>query len=83
MAHLGKTADGSPVLIDEWHVEDIQGVCPDLTVDECEQVMIFLASSHDANTGINWEVIEAAASSVFPDKTFDDNDEDEVEDSNG
>lgn len=66
MAHIAKTKEGVIYLADDWHIEDIQNVRPDLNDDQCADVLENLADSFDANDGINWDVIEAAAESLYP-----------------
>jgi hypothetical protein len=50
----------------KWQVEDVQSVRPDLSDDEAYEVLEYLEDNHDANIGINWEVIEYAADNLFP-----------------
>ena len=66
MAHISKTKEGVIYLADDWHIEDVQNVRPDLNDDQCANVLENLADSFDANDGINWDVIEAAAESLYP-----------------
>lgn len=49
-----------------WGVSDIQEVRPDLSKKKCREVLDYLDSKHDANQGINWEVIEIVADELFP-----------------
>ena len=44
-----------------WHIEDVQGVAPDLDDDEAREVLNIMAKKSDANIGINWDSIEAWA----------------------
>ncbi len=44
-----------------WHVEDVQGQRPELTVAQCRQVLKALERNHDATVGINWDVIDCVA----------------------
>ena len=66
MAHIAKTKEGVIYLADDWHIEDVQNVRPDLNDDQCVIVLENLADWFDANDGINWDVIEAAAESLYP-----------------
>jgi hypothetical protein len=63
---MAKTKEGVIYLADDWHIEDVQNVRPDLNDDQCADVLENLADSFDANDGINWDVIEAAAESLYP-----------------
>jgi len=66
MAHIAKTKKGVIYLADDWHLEDVQSVRPDLNDEQCADVLESLADNFNANDGINWEVIEAAAESLYP-----------------
>lgn len=49
-----------------WHIEDIQERRPDLTDEQASAVLQRLKKNHDANIGINWEVIDIVADILFP-----------------
>ena len=49
-----------------WHIDDILSMRPDLTDDQARQVLSYLKRGHDANIGINWDVIEIVADNEFP-----------------
>ena len=75
MAHMKQTETGQWYLADDWHIDDVQDVRPDLDDDQCIRVLEVIADSFDANYGINWDVIEYTANSLFPDlEGEDDND---------
>jgi hypothetical protein len=61
--------DGKPVLRDEWHPMDVESVADDmevkLTEDQVLEVMEIIARRHDANIGINWDVIGSAIDYVL------------------
>jgi hypothetical protein len=42
-----------------WHFADIQEIDDSLTNDEARQILQSIKNNHDANIGINWEVIES------------------------
>jgi hypothetical protein len=72
---MKQTEAGVWYLTDDWHIEDVQNVRPDLDDDQCIHVLEVIADSFDANNGINWDVIEYTANSLFPDlEGEDDND---------
>lgn len=48
----------------EWTVEDILSIRPTLSIEEASTVLNYLEENHDANIGINWDVIEAACDYV-------------------
>ena len=69
MAHLIKE-DGKLIIRDEWHEFDIQCVAEDdhdttLTPEQMLKVMELLVNTFDANTGIDWEVIDSAIEQVL------------------
>jgi len=66
MAHLAQDKDGKYYLADEWHIEDVQSVRPDLNDDQASDVLEITADNHDANYGINWDVLTHWANYLFP-----------------
>jgi hypothetical protein len=50
----------------KWHIDDVQSVRPNLTQLQASQVLENLKRKHDANIGINWEVIEIVSDILFP-----------------
>ena len=40
-----------------WCIEDVAMVQPELSPDECYQVLINAQRQHDASIGINWDVL--------------------------
>jgi hypothetical protein len=70
MAHIHTRLDGSIELHDVWSYEDVRNAqeCREgknLTDNQCKRVLEFLCHYHDANEGINWEVIEVAIDQVL------------------
>jgi uncharacterized protein YpuA (DUF1002 family) len=61
-----------PVIIDRWNADDIQSVAEnmdiDLTDDQVLEIMQIIVSSHDANFGINWDVIGSAIDYILENK---------------
>ena len=51
-----------------WHIEDVLQVRPDLNKNQAWEVLRLVKKSHDANVGINWEVISATAEVLFGEK---------------
>ena len=49
-----------------WSIEDVQSVRPDLTDESCLQVLENCERYHDAEIGINWDVIRIHARDLFP-----------------
>ena len=61
--------NGNPVIQDQWDASDIESVAEDmeveLTEDQILEVMEIIARRHDANIGINWDVIGSAIDYVL------------------
>jgi hypothetical protein len=49
-----------------WTVEDVRSVRPDLTEEQCFEVLDACDNRHDANIGMNWDVIRMHAEDLFP-----------------
>ena len=50
-----------------WGVEDVQEVRPDLSDDQCWQVLQQVDHHKDAELGINWQTLEFVAEQLFGD----------------
>jgi hypothetical protein len=50
-----------------WSIEDEQEVRPDLSEDQCWDVLKSAKHDHDATLGINWDVLECHAQMLFGD----------------
>ncbi len=57
-----------------WGIEDVQSQRESLTEEQCIEVLESLGNNHDANVGINWEVIDSVICDTFG---YDDGEEDE------
>ena len=49
----------------EWHISDVKDNHEGLTDDQCREVLQRVKYNHDANTGINWDVIDATVNQLF------------------
>lgn len=49
-----------------WSTDDVLNVRPDLTADQASDVLENLYFNHDANIGINWDVISIVAEGMYP-----------------
>jgi hypothetical protein len=47
-----------------WCIEDVQSLRPDLTDDQCWEVLQQADRRHDAEVGINWEVLSCHADMI-------------------
>ena len=60
--------NGHPSIVDRWDADDIQSVAENrLTDAQVLEVMELIVRSHDANHGINWDVIGSAIDALYPD----------------
>jgi predicted transcriptional regulator len=57
-ALIGCWADKIAII---WTVEDVLGVCPNLSQEEAVNVLQSLLHNHDASLGVNWETIHGIA----------------------
>ena len=68
MTQVIRTENGEPVLRSDWYLEDIFSRAEELDIELTErqavEVMGLIARTHDANIGINWEVIGVAIETV-------------------
>lgn len=48
-----------------WQTDDVQMQRPDLTEEQCQEVLHRLNRHHDATIGINWAVIDCAADHCY------------------
>jgi hypothetical protein len=50
----------------KWHIDDVLSVRPNLSNSQAAQVLQRLKRNHNADVGINWEVIEVVSDILFP-----------------
>ncbi|MEZ6143809.1 MAG: hypothetical protein R3B84_24855 [Zavarzinella sp.] len=55
----------APQIAIVWQIEDVREVRPDLSNDQCWQVLQACKRYHDASVGINWDVIRSTADHLF------------------
>lgn len=60
-----KTAGNQDFIIITWHISDVQEIRPDLTDEQAREVLFAAKRNHDANEGINWEVLRTHAAFLF------------------
>jgi hypothetical protein len=49
-----------------WHIDDVKEVRPDLTDDQCREVLQECQQNHDAGIGIHWDIIRFCADDLYP-----------------
>jgi hypothetical protein len=65
-ALMCKLADELGIIILTWATDDVLSIRPDLTEEQAAQVLAAADRRHDADTGINWDVLEFHAEWLFP-----------------
>ena len=58
-----------------WSIEDVKCDRPDLTDEECLDVLQVVLDEHDANIGINWTVLQYYEEKLYPTKKEDEENE--------
>ena len=61
------------VLYDEWVIADVKTLTDGtfkmpLTDDECLSVLDLMAEHHDANQGLNWDVMQYCIEELYPNR---------------
>lgn len=49
-----------------WHIDDVKNQRPDLSDEQCREVLAAVERRHDATIGINWDTIDFWAEELFP-----------------
>lgn len=78
--HITERYKDAPVLAIAWTVDDIKWYERDelkihpLTDDDCLEIMRSIDMNHDANLGVNWDVIKSAiidyTKQIYPDSYY-------------
>jgi predicted nucleic-acid-binding protein len=63
-----KIGPGSEQISLVWHVDDVLEVAPKLTREEAMEVLETVRDNHDANIGVNWDILAANAEYLFPER---------------
>lgn len=61
----GRDADQEISIV--WSIEDVQSIRPDLTEDQAWEVLQAVEHDHDANIGVNWNMLEWHSQWLFGD----------------
>lgn len=51
-----------------WDVDDVQVIRPDLSDEQAMEVLRHAKRYHDANMGINWDVLKVWADELYPEE---------------
>ena len=57
---------GADTMAVRWSVDDVMTVRPDLTEEQAMEVLLDAENYHDAEIGINWDVLRIRADELFP-----------------
>jgi len=49
----------------EWHISDVKEGNQGITDDQCREVLHEVARTHNADIGINWEVLKGTVNQLF------------------
>ena len=49
-----------------WQVEDVQSVREHITDEQAAEILDMVEAKHDANMGVNWEMLEFWADELYP-----------------
>jgi len=55
-----------------WNIEDVQEVRPDLNGAQAWEVLRAADQKYDASIGLNWDLLEYYANTLFPNVSFND-----------
>jgi hypothetical protein len=55
----------SDQIADVWHIDDVKEQNPSLTDDQAREVLDCVMDTHDANYGINWEILDVNIRALF------------------
>jgi hypothetical protein len=49
-----------------WSIEDVKSIRPDLSDDECMEVLGMVQNKHDASLGVTWDTLDFWAYYLYP-----------------
>tara|TARA_R100000781_G_scaffold105605_1_gene69426 strand:+ start:28 stop:381 length:354 start_codon:yes stop_codon:yes gene_type:complete len=64
--NYGYGYDDSNSIVIIWEIDDIKNIRPDLTDDECMEVLDYAERKHDATLGITYDTLEWHCDYLFP-----------------
>jgi hypothetical protein len=64
IVHIQMLEGGSDTFYKTWHTDDVLSLNPELSQDHARLVLTMAIDNHDANVGINWEVLQEYISQV-------------------
>lgn len=74
-SQLGQIVSHKPTSVHfSWGIEDVQSIREDLSDEKAMEVLQYAKQKHDATLGINWEVLQIYADTLFPTDTLESSD---------
>ena len=67
-SNYGYGYDNSNSIAIIWCIDDVKSIRPDLSDDECMDVLTYQDRKHDASMGVSWDTLEWCAHYLFPKK---------------
>jgi len=64
--HYGHGYNDSNSIAIVWCIADVKDIRPDLSEDECMEVLGYQERKHDASMGVSWDTLEWCADYLFP-----------------
>lgn len=58
--------DPQDIIVLTWHIDDVREIRPDLSDEQCRDVLRECERRHDTEIGINWDVLRTCAEDCFP-----------------
>jgi hypothetical protein len=66
--NYGHGYDDSNSIAIIWCIDDVKSIRPDLSDNECMEVLSKQEHKHDASMGVSWDTLEWYADYLFPKK---------------
>jgi hypothetical protein len=63
--HIQRLEGGNDTFAKIWHVDDVLSINSDLSREQARLVLTMAMDNHDANCGINWEVLQQYVDQVI------------------
>jgi hypothetical protein len=63
--HIQRLEGGNDTFYKTWHVDDVLSINSELSREQARLVLTMAMDNHDANCGINWEVLQQYVDQVL------------------
>jgi len=78
-AHQQEEEETEDSIAVRWSIDDVKSIREDLTDDQAREVLHQADRRHDAEVGINWDVLRIHADLLYPEPEVEDDDSDELD----